>query len=61
LAIYLLPVQDLTLYSCSATPISYKGDEISRLSRLVFEIWRGTDRQTDRRQTWRPKQCCHSV
>jgi len=23
---------------CSATPISYKGDEISRLSRLVFEI-----------------------
>jgi len=30
--------------------ISYKGDEISRLSRLVFEIWRG---QTDRRQTRR--------
>jgi len=27
----------------------YNGDEISRLSRLVFKIWRGTDRQTDRR------------
>jgi len=30
--------QNLTSYSCSATPISYKDDEISRLSRLVFEI-----------------------
>jgi len=26
-------------------------DEISRLSRLVFQIWRGTDRQTGDRQT----------
>jgi len=33
-------------------PISYKDDEISRPSRLVFEIWR----RTDRRQTRRPKQ-----
>jgi len=31
-------VQNLTLDSCSATPISYYGDEISRLSRLVIEI-----------------------
>jgi len=31
-------VQNLTLYSCSATPIYYKGDEISRLFRLVIEI-----------------------
>jgi len=31
-------------------PISYKGDEISRLSRRVFEIGCETDRrQTDRR------------
>jgi len=36
----------MTSYSCSATPISYESDEISRLYRLVFEIWRGTDRQT---------------
>jgi len=35
---YLLPVQNVTLYSSSATPISYKGDEISWLSRLVIEI-----------------------
>jgi len=27
------------------TPISYEGDEISRLSRLVLEIYRGTDRR----------------
>jgi len=27
-------VQNLTSYSCSAIPISFKGDEISRLSRL---------------------------
>jgi len=42
-------VQNLTSYS--ATQISQKGDEISRLSRLVFEIWRGTDRRqtNDRR------------
>ena len=32
----------------------YKGDEISRLSCSVFEIWRGTDRQTTDRQTRRP-------
>jgi len=37
-AIYLLLVQNLTSYSCSATQISYWGDEISRLSRLVIEI-----------------------
>jgi len=29
-------VQNVTSYSCLATPISYKGDEISHLSRLVF-------------------------
>jgi len=34
----LLPVQNLTSDFCSATPISYIGDEISRLSRLIFEI-----------------------
>jgi len=31
-------VQNLMTYCCSATPISYKCDEISRLSRLVIEI-----------------------
>jgi len=31
-------VQNLTSYSCLATPISYKGVEISSLSRLVIEI-----------------------
>ena len=36
--IWLLPVQNLTSVSCSATPISYKGEEISRLSRLVIQI-----------------------
>ena len=40
-------MQNLTSYSCSPTPISYRGDEISRVSRVVSEIWRGTDRQTD--------------
>ena len=29
---------NLTSGSCSATPISYYGDEISRLSRVVIEI-----------------------
>jgi len=38
-------MQNLTSYSCSPTPISYKGDEISRLSHLVFEIGRRTDRR----------------
>jgi len=33
-----LPVRNLTLYSCSATLISYKGDKISHLSLLVIEI-----------------------
>jgi len=52
-------MNNLTSYSCSATPISCRGDEISRLRvglpRLVFEIFCGTDRQTDdRRQTRRP-------
>jgi len=31
-------MQNLTLESCSATPISYKGDETLRLSCLVIEI-----------------------
>jgi len=31
-------MQNLTSYSCSATPISYIGDEISRLSCLVIEF-----------------------
>jgi len=33
-------------------PISYKGDKISHLYRLVLEIWRGKDRhrQTDDRR-----------
>jgi len=44
-AIYLVPVQNLTSYSCSATPISNEGGEISRLSRLALESWRGTDRR----------------
>jgi len=48
---------NLTSYSCSPTPISCKRDHILRVSRVVYEIWRGTDRQTaDRRQTRRPKQ-----
>jgi len=34
----LLPVQNLTSYSCCLTPISYIDDEISRLSCLVIEI-----------------------
>ena len=36
--IQLLPMQNLTSYSCSLTPISYIGDGISRQSRLIFEI-----------------------
>jgi len=36
--IYLLLVQNLTSYSCSATPISYKRNEISRLSGLIIDI-----------------------
>jgi len=39
----------MTLCSCSATPITYKDEEISRLSRLIFEIWRGSDRRQTRR------------
>ena len=35
---YLLPVQNLTSLSCSATPISYKNDDISGQFCLVFEI-----------------------
>jgi len=31
-------VQSLTSDSCSATPICYKGDEISRLTRLIIKI-----------------------
>jgi len=34
----LLPVQNLTSYSCCLALNSYKGDEIYRLSRLIFEI-----------------------
>jgi len=49
--------QNLTSYSSSATLISYKGDEISRISRIVSKIWCGTHRrQTDRWQTQQPKQ-----
>jgi len=52
-----LLVQNLTSYFCSAIPISYKGDEMSRQSRLiVFETWRGTERQTTDRQTRQPLQ-----
>jgi len=36
-------------FSCLATLISYKGDKILRLPRLVFKIWRGG--QTDDRHT----------
>jgi len=36
--IQLPPVHNLMSYSCSATPITYKSDEIVRLSRSVFEI-----------------------
>jgi len=36
--IQLLLVQNLTPESCSTTPISYVGDKISRLFRLVFWI-----------------------
>jgi len=39
-------VQNLTSYSYSVTLISYKGEEILLLSCLVFEIWRGSYRQT---------------
>ena len=45
--IKLFPVQNLTSYSCSATPIFYKGDEISRLTCLMTEIWHGTDVTTE--------------
>jgi len=38
-----MTVQNMTSYSCLATRLSYKGDEILLLSCLVFEIWRGTD------------------
>ena len=31
-------MQNLASDTCSAAPISYEGDEISRLSRLVIEI-----------------------
>jgi len=42
-------MHNMTSYSCSATKISYKGDDISHVSRAVFKICRGTDRrQTDR-------------
>ena len=38
--IWLLPVQNLASYSCSATPISYKGDEISCLINIhdVYDV-----------------------
>jgi len=44
----------LTSYSCSPIQISYKGDEISRVSRAVSENWCGTDRQTDRQTVCEP-------
>ena len=53
--IQLFSAQNLTSYSHSATPISYKGDKILCLSRLVFEIWRGTERRGD--QNRRLSQC----
>ena len=40
-------MKNLTSNACSAIPISYKGDKISRLSHLVFE--RSDARQTDNR------------
>jgi len=36
--ILLLPVQNVTSHSCSATLMSYECDKISRLSCLVFDI-----------------------
>jgi len=61
-SIWLLPVQNLTSYSCSVTQISHKGDEISRLSRIVIKIWRGTDRSlnsTDDRRDDRNRRLLH--
>ena len=37
-ATQLIPMQNLMSYSCFPTPISYKGDEILHVSRVVFEI-----------------------
>jgi len=56
-------VQNLTSYFCSLALISYEGGVISRISRLIFEICRGTDRQTTDRQTRRPfyKRLTHTV
>jgi len=53
----LYPMYHQSLFVQNLT-ISYKGDEISHVSCIVFEIWCRTDRETtdDRRQTWRPKQ-----
>ena len=48
-------MQNITWYSCSAILISCKGDEISRLSHLVFEIWRGDRGTDDRRDDWNIK------
>ena len=42
-------MQNLTTYSCSPTPISYRGDEISHVSCSFRDLTR--DRQTDRWQT----------
>jgi len=39
--------------------ISYKGDAISRLSRLIYEIWRETDRQTVKAAT--ETEGCHTL
>ena len=46
-------MKNLTSYCCSPTQISFRGDEILHVSRVVSEIWRRTDRQQtdDRRQT----------
>ena len=38
----------MTSYSCLATPIAYKDDEISRLSRLVLDAGQTDDRRDDR-------------
>jgi len=42
-------VQNLTSYSCSPTPISYKSDDISHIS--LRHTDRQTDRQRERQQT----------
>jgi len=47
-AIYLLLVQAMTLFSCSPTPISYKG---AKFRAYLAQFSRSDAGQTDRRQT----------